>query len=142
MRYAAAFLILATPASAWDFQPGQPCRLTHATAEAEIALTYDPTGPLYSVTVRREEAWPDAPDFFMRFEGPQGRAIGTDRHVLSEDGKSLTVTDRSFGNVLDGLQFNHRAVASSGDAEAAFSLEGAAHAVAKFRACDGASLAS
>ena len=132
----------ATPALAWEFTPGLPCLLTHETAQARIELTYDPTQPLYSVTVSKPTPWPDAPTFGMRFDGPQARAIGTDRHVRSADGLSLSVSDEGFGNVLDGLQYNHSATAIAGDMELTFPLDGAAGPVAAFRACDAAPLAS
>ena len=61
---------------------------------------------------------------------------------MSEDGRALTVVDTGFGNVLDGLQYNHTAYAIAGDLEIPFPLEGAAEPVAAFRACDGAALSS
>ncbi|MEO0752598.1 MAG: hypothetical protein AAFY25_12435 [Pseudomonadota bacterium] len=133
-------LILTTSAHAWDFTPSTPCILSHDTPQGQIELTYDPTGPLYTITITRPEPWPDAPSFAMRFDGPQGRTIGTDRHQLSNGGRSLTVMDRGFGNVLDGLQFNQTATAASGDAEVTFPLDGAADPVAAFRACEGTDL--
>ena len=142
MRYLLFLGLLATPAHAWDFTPGAPCLLTHETPQAQIELTFDPTGPLYSISITRAEPWPDAATFAMRFAGPQGRVIGTDRHQLSHDGRSLTVTDKGFGNVLDGLQFNHTALAASGDVEISIPLDGASEPVAAFRACEGTALSS
>ena len=135
-------ILLATPAQAWDFTPGQPCRLSHTTAQAQVELTYDPTGPLYSITITRPEPWPDAPTFGMRFDGPQGRTLGTDRHTLSPDGLAITAMDKGFGNVLDGLQFNHTATAFAGDIAVSIPLDGASDPVAAFRACEGAALSS
>lgn len=129
------FCTLATPALAWEFFPGPPCLLTHARSDAAVALTYDPNKPIYTITVTRGVAWPDADLFTMRFDGPQGRQIGTDRHRLSPDRLSLTVSDVGFGNVLDGLQFNFQTTAKAGAAEVGFSLDGASEPVAKFRAC-------
>ncbi len=126
----------AAPAAAWEARIGLVCELSHATEAAEMHLTYDPAGPEYTITIRlRDGAWPDAARFSMRFDGPQGRVISTDRHVRSESGAALTVTDSGFGNVLDGLQFNDTAMAFSGDTAAGFGLEDAAPAVAAFRAC-------
>lgn len=136
MRFFIALLTLTTPAHAWEFTTGLPCLLTHETAQARIELTYDPTQPLYSVTIRRDEAWPETPFFEMAFLGPQGRRIGTDRHVLSDDGRALTATDTGFGNVLDGLQYNHTATAIAGGITVTIPLDGAAGPVADFRACD------
>ncbi len=136
LRMLLALLILATPAQAWQFTSGQPCLLTHETAEAQIVLTYDPVQPLYSLTITRAEPWPEAPAFHMRFDGPQGLIIGTDRHTFSEDRRSLTATDRGFGNVLDGLQYNRSAHALAGGITVSFALDGASGPVAAFRACE------
>ncbi len=125
----------AQSAQAWEFTPGRPCLLTHSTSTAEIELTYDPVTPLYTVTVTREAPWPDAPFFVMRFEGPNGLTISTDRQEFGGQRRALTVTDRGFGNVLDGLQYNDRAVAILGDVEVSFPLAEAADAVAAFRDC-------
>jgi hypothetical protein len=132
----AATLPAAMPAAAWEARIGLVCVLTHATEAAETRLTYDPAVPEYTITIRlRGGAWPDAPTFSMRFDGPQGRVISTDRHVLSEGGAALTVTDSGFGNVLDGLQFNDTAIAFAGDTAVSLPLDGAAPAVADFREC-------
>ncbi|MFK7941030.1 MAG: hypothetical protein AB8B82_16740 [Roseovarius sp.] len=136
MRLTLALSLLATPALAWEFTPGPPCILTHDTGQAQVELTYDPTQPLYTITVTRAQTWPDAPIFKMRFEGPQWAEIGTGRHMLSDDRRSVTVMDRGFGNVLNGLENNRAAHAILGSAEAVFPLEDAAEPVRKFRACD------
>ncbi|MEO0371331.1 MAG: hypothetical protein AAF231_07735 [Pseudomonadota bacterium] len=137
MRSLIFFALFTTPAYAWDFTAGMPCLLTHEAAAFQLQLTYDPTQPLYSITVTLPEPWPDADAFAMSFDGPQGRVIGTDQHQLGNNGRSLTVTDKGFGNVLDGLQFNHTATAQSGDIAITFPLDGAAEPVAAFRACEG-----
>lgn len=142
MRVIGLLFSLALPAQAWEFTPGLPCRLSHETPEAQIELTYDPTQPLYTITITRALPWPDAPVFAMRFDGPRAIGIGTDRHKLHEGGTALTVIDTGFGNVLDGLEFNHTALAMAGDAQVSFPLEGAAEPVAAFRACEDAPLAS
>ena len=125
----------ATAGQAWDFTPGLPCVLSHQSAQAEIELTYDPTKPLYTVTVRREVPWTNDPVFSMRFDGAASLSISTDRHALSRDGRSLTVQDTGFGNVLNGLQFNDTVTAILGDQTVQFSLAGAAEPVAGFRRC-------
>jgi hypothetical protein len=135
MRYLISLLIVATPATAWEFTPGLPCVLTHETAQAEITLTYDPRVPLYTVTVRQAAPLPDAPVFSMRFDGPSGLTISTDRHGLSGDRRAVTVADSGFGNVLNGLQFNEMATALLGDAALSFPLAGAEEPVAAFRLC-------
>lgn len=136
MKWLCTIVFVPTPAFAWEFTSGLPCVLTHETEQAQIELTYDPIAPLYTVTVTLSEPWPEARLFEMRFDGPQGRRIGTDRHRLSNNGRSLTVEDRGFGNVLDGLQFNFTATAIAGDSNVSFSLENAAKAVAEFRNCE------
>ena len=130
-----ALTCITTPVTAWEFTPGKPCVLSHQTDIAAIELTYDPTGPLYTLTVTRAEQWPKAPVFAMRFDGPKGRSIGTSRHQRNNSGRSLSVTDTGFSNVLDGLEFNQTATALSGDATVTFPLEGATGPVRAFRAC-------
>ena len=137
MRHALALILalLSSQAAAWEASIDGPlCVLTHATEALEIRLTYDPGTPLYTITLTRAETpWPQAPVFALQFSGPRPNLITTDRQVT--DGRSLTVTDRGFGNVLDGLQFNQTATALIGDAAVSFPLDDAAPAVATFRAC-------
>lgn len=136
MRLMLALALMSSPVAAWEFTPGSPCRLAHDTDGARIELTYDPAVPLYSVTISRSAPLPDVDVFSMRFDGPAGLMISTDRHVLSSDGTALTVTDSGFGNVLNGLQFNRTATAIVGSTLITFPLQGAADPVAAFRACD------
>ena len=129
-------LVLATPAHAWEFTPTPICTLTHETPEARITLTYDQSLPEYTIALTLTGAtWPEAPTFAMRFGAARPIAIGTDRHVLSENATTLTVTDSGFGNVLDGLQFNEAAAATTGDRTLVIPLDDAAEAVAAFRRC-------
>jgi hypothetical protein len=133
-----ALTLVATPAAAWEAgRDGAICTLTHEDpVEGDIRLTYDPAGPLYTITVTRAEAWPEAPVFGMAFTGGTELTITTDRHVLSEDGRALTVTDRGFGNVLLGLSRNETATVFSGPVALVVSLDGAAPEVADFAACE------
>lgn len=135
MRFALILSLLASPAVGWEFTPGLPCLLTHEAGQTRMELSYDPTGPLYSITVTRAAPFPEALLFGMRFEGSAPGTISTDRHVLSDAGRSITVTDHGFGNVLNGLQFNHTATALIGTEAVVFSLDGAAGPVAAFRQC-------
>ena len=135
MRLFLLFTLLASPVDAWEFIPGLPCVLTHETAEAEIELTYDPTQPLYSVTLRQDTPLPESGWLAMRFDGPAGLTISTTRHSLSGDGRAVTVLDTGFGNVLDGLQFNTSATVLLGNRAISFPLAGAAEPVAAFRLC-------
>jgi hypothetical protein len=132
----AASLSVAAPVLAWEAGlDGPVCTLEHVADGAEVRLTYDPALPLYTIAIRRAEPWPAAPAFSIRYEGRRPITISTARHVLSADGRTLTVADRGFGNVLDGLQFNDRAVAFAGEVEVPLGLDGAAPEVAAFRAC-------
>ncbi|MBY4893382.1 hypothetical protein KUL25_11465 [Rhodobacteraceae bacterium N5(2021)] len=130
-------LTLAAPvASAWEVgREGALCTLTHDEDGASVRLTFDPGVPLYTIAVSGTGPWPVAALFSMSFDGPQPNTIRTDRHVLSPDRDTLSVADRGFGNVLDGLQYNVTARAVSGAQVVTFSLEGAGPEVAAFRAC-------
>ena len=129
--------LFATPAPAWEFTPGLPCILSHAEPGLDVTLTHDPTKPLFSITLTRPDPWPRADTFAIRFDGPSGLTITTNRHVLSDGGRSLTVTDTGFGNVLAGLALNTTAVALIGDQAVGFGLAGAAAPVEAFRDCRG-----
>lgn len=126
----------ALPAAAWDFTPLPVCTLTHATATATVRLTHDPAQPEpYAIAVTRAAGWPAGAVFAIRFDGGRALTIQTTRHVLSDGGRRLTVTDRGFGNVLDGLEFNATATALTGPAAEVLDLDGAAEPVRAFRAC-------
>lgn len=140
MRCLIALLLLASPAAAWEFSPSPVCTLTDDTGT--LTVTYDASLPEYSVTITLPDAtWSEDPTFAMNFAGPRPIFIQTDRHQISADGRSLTVTDSGFGNVLDGLAFNQRAYATSGDTTVGVSLDGIGPAMDAFRACPAANLA-
>jgi hypothetical protein len=129
-------LFLATPAQAWDFTPTPVCTILADTPTLAVRVTYDPAqAEPYAITFTRSEPWPDTASFGLRFDGEAAMTIGTDRHRLSADGQSLSVSDTGFGNVLDGLALNRTAVALAGDLALPVDLAGAAEAVAAFRAC-------
>jgi len=134
---ALALVLLAAPAAAWEAHTnGAVCELTHDTAEARAYLSYDPAGPLYTITLTLKGAtWPPAPAFSIRFDGPQGMTISTSRQTYSDAGRALTVTDTGFGNVLNGLELNDTATALLGGEALTLPLDGAAPAVEAFRAC-------
>ncbi len=140
MRLALILALLASPAAAWEFSATSICILDHSEEATEMRLTYDPGNGEYAITVTRDEPWPEGSIFSMRFDGPMPIFIQTDRHVASEDRRSLTVTDRGFGNVLNGLQYNSFALSFLADEMAIVSLVGAAEEVAAFRACTEAGL--
>lgn len=137
MRHLFVFALLAaTPAAAWEAGVDGPfCTLTHAEGDTAVRLTFDPSVPLYTIAITSSDPWPVATQFSMSFDGLQPNTIRTDRHVLSPDFNVLSVSDRGFGNVLDGLQFNATAIAASGGTTVRISLDGAAPEVEAFRSC-------
>lgn len=127
--------LIATPLAAWEFTPDPICTLSNPGEGAETVVTYDARLPEYAIAITLADGtWPEAPVFSIRFL-PNGPTISTSRHVLSDDNRRLTVTDRGFGNVLNGLEFNALAVAILGDLQVPIPLDGAAPEVARFRAC-------
>ncbi len=128
----AALICLAAPAGAWQFSPTPICTLDNLEDAPHVRVTYD--GALYAIHLSNPAGWPDAPVFALRFEGGDANTISTGRHAV--EGDTLTVTDSGFGNVLNGLQFNGRAVALLGETEVPFDLSDAAAAVAAFRTCE------
>ncbi|MEM8876230.1 MAG: hypothetical protein AAGD23_00020 [Pseudomonadota bacterium] len=135
LRVIAILLLTTAPALAWEARSGRICELVHDGENASVRLTYDPAIPEYSIAITLSRAWRQGSIFAMRFEGPRGNTITTDRHVISGDGATVSVNDTGFGNVLNGLEFNHTARALLGDQAVAVSLAGAAPAVREFRAC-------
>lgn len=136
IRFAAALVLFASPAVGWEFSSDPICTLRHVEGKAQVTVTHDPRrADPYAIAVTTTAAWPDDGIFSMRFDGPQGLTITTDRQVLSADRKALTVTDKGFGNVLNGLEFNTTVTAILGDTTVAFALDGAAPEVQSFRAC-------
>lgn len=136
MRALILLVLFTSPAHAWQAgSEGRVCTLSHSGADAGIYLTYDPAGPLYSITVTTPDPWPEAPIFGLRFDGPQPNSITTTRHERDGTGRSLTVIDRGFDNVLDGLEHNQTATAFAGQGRAQVDLTGAAPEVQIFRAC-------
>lgn len=128
--------LLAGPVQAWTFTETDICRLTHAEDALAVDLSFDPAAGIYTITLTRPGmAWPDAPVFSLRFDGPRALQISTDRHVTGDEGRSLTVTDTGFGNVLDGIEFNTRMTALIGDQAISLSTDTAAPAMQAFRAC-------
>jgi hypothetical protein len=136
MRPLIALFFLASPALAWDFIPTPVCTVFEDTPDLSIRVTFDPSRPEpYAITLTRREPWPETGTFGLRFDGPAALTIGTARHRLSADGRTLTVSDTGFGNVLDGLALNATATALAGETRIPFDLTGARPAVEAFRAC-------
>lgn len=142
MRTTLAFFLLASPAAAWEFSASPICTLTDTSQSGEITVTYDPAITKYTVTVTLPDGtWPDAQTFGMAFANDRPISIQTDRHSVSPDGRSITVKDRGFGNVLNGLEFNKRAYAMLGDTTVGIDLTGIGPAITAFRDCPAANLA-
>ena len=138
MRLAAALMLLATPTLAWEAtSKGPVCLLTQKTDETTVEVSHDPRKPqAYSIQLRHAQSnWQGAPLFAIHFQGPVEITISTDRHRLIDGNAALIVSDSGFGNVLDGLAFNHTAHAILGDQSMVIPLDGAAPEVARFRAC-------
>jgi hypothetical protein len=128
--------LIPAPALAWEFRADPICTLTHAAAAVQVIVTHDPAIGDYAIALTLAEGtWPAAPAFHIAFAGGRALTIGTDRHDLSDAGRTLTVRDTGFGNVLDGIEFNSRALAWSGAQAAEVGLDGAGPAVQAFRAC-------
>ncbi|QMU58599.1 MAG: hypothetical protein GKR98_10585 [Boseongicola sp.] len=136
-RLAALVCLLATPATAWDFSPKPVCTLSNDDGETSVRVTHDPRLDLpYAIQITRQtDTWTQSPVFALRFDGPRSLTISTDRHQLSPDTSTVSVQDRGFGNVLDGIAFGHTATAFLGDQSTTFSTTGAKSAVEQFRNC-------
>ncbi len=137
MRALALLALIPCPALAWEFRPDPVCTLSHDAPGIRVVVTRDPAAALpYAIALTLSEgAWPPAPAFHIAFSGDRRLTIGTGGHVLSDEGRTLTVRDTGFGNVLDGLEFNATARAWSGLRSVDLDLAGAAPAVQAFRDC-------
>lgn len=134
MRYLILALFLAAPPlHAWEFTPGAPCRVDHSLPGLDIALTHDPAVPEWTITLTREAPWPEVGFFRMAFAN--GIVITTDRQTLSDGGRTLSVADRGFGNVIAGLSSLPAAEARVGETAVRFSTEGAAAPLQKLTDC-------
>lgn len=141
MRLAILLALLPLPVFAWEFSPSPICTIRHEGENVAVEVTYDDSLPEYAIHLTLAEGrWPDAPAFAIAFGTAPPLTIQTDRHSLSADGRTLSVRDRGFGNVLNGLEFASRALAISGERSVELPLTGAAEAVARFRDCPAPSL--
>ena len=137
MRILVALALMTAPAGAWEFTPTPVCTIAEDTRDIRIRVTYDPAQPEpYAISLTLpDSAWPATGSFGLRFDGPAALSIGTARHQLSPDGRTLTVSDTGFDNVLDGLALTSTATAVAGETAIPFDLTGAKSAVEAFRAC-------
>ena len=127
---------LASPVAAWEFSPQPICTLRHDTPDVAVRVTYDARVPVYEITLTLAQGtWPDSASFAIAFTGGRALTIGTDRHKVSADRRTLSVKDSGFGNVLNGIEFNSQAQARAGDAAVTIPLAGAAAPMQQFRAC-------
>ena len=133
MRSLIALIALASPATAWEFSPLPVCTLDHLSGDSRLTVTYDATASEpYAIEISSPDIAP-APVFGIRFSGGTNLTITTDRH--SVEGSSVRVSDRGFGNVLNGIEFGDTATALLGNTVIPFSLEGADAPMQAFRAC-------
>jgi len=132
---ASLWIFSATQAVAWEFIPGAPCKLSASQPDLDIELTHDPLAPLFTMTLTRKTPWTDAQVFSITFVGASTFTISTDQHDISADKRTLSVADRGFGNVLRGMEFNQRAVASLGPDALSIDLADAAGPTRAFRDC-------
>lgn len=139
LRLSALAVLLASPANAWEFSPSPLCTLQQAGPIA-VTLTYDPMLPEYVLTVTADTVWPTDLPFFMTFAGWRPDRIQTDRQTLSEDGRSLSVRDSGFGNVLDGMEFGALSQAGVGDQVVTMPTDGISGPMKAFRVCETAAL--
>ena len=129
--------LLATSAAAdWQFEETTVCVLTGEATNSVVIVTHDYAEGRYTIAMQQPgETWQPGPTLSIAFEGQRPLTIGTDQHVLSEAGDVLSVSDRGFGNVLDGMQFNEQMTILTGDHSVVVSLDQAAPAVQQFRDC-------
>ena len=138
MRLLIALLLLPVPAQAWEaITDGPICILRHETDAHSTQVTHDPRRALpYEIDIKLNQAeWNPADIFAIRFEGAGRLTISTDQHSYSDDQTTITAANTGFGNVLDGLEFNHTAVALLGGQALLINLTGAAPEVRRFRDC-------
>ena len=134
MRMALMLILAPVQAFAWEFSPVPVCTLSHETDEAELVITHYPAVPEYRLEIELAGAtWATSATFGMAFQGGAELTIGTDRHRM--DGQTLSVADRGFRNVLDGLEFNSVATAFTERQAISFSFSGAQRPVKDFRDC-------
>ncbi len=130
--------LLASPASAlfWEVDViDGDCTLYSEQLGRAVYITHDPSIPLYTMTVTRDQPWPDTEVFGIAFTGGQELTITTDRQTFSGDRRSLIVTDTGFGNVFQGMATNEVANLFTDSIALLFPLGGAAEAIAAFEAC-------
>lgn len=136
VRLAAAGVLVAGQAAAWEFTDRPVCTLSHETPEMSVVVTFDPAIPEYAIALTLAEGvWPVTPVFAIVFDGGWPITIQTDRHVVTDAGRTLTVRDSGFGNVLDGIGRNRTATAMAPGLAVGVPLEGAGPPLAAFRAC-------
>ena len=128
-------ILLAGSAQAWTLTETTVCTLSHSEGPTTVTVVFDPAARLYAITLTTADVWDDSPTFRLRFDGPGALTIGTDQHVLSEDRRSLSVTDTGFGNVLAGIGGNQQMTALNGTQTVSVSTIGAADPLAAFVAC-------
>ena len=142
LTFVALLLSAAAPALGWETRSDSVCRIEADTPAARVTIAYDPVRTLYAIFLTRSAPWPDASSFSIRFDGARPNVIATDRHFFPNgDSRTVSVVDRDFGNVLDGLAAGGVAhIGFDGEGTTMIPLTGAAPAVTAFRACADATI--
>ena len=136
MRCALILALFPLPAAAWEFSPDPICTLSHQTEALEMVITHDTVERQYTLSIRlKDMVWVPSPTFGVTYSGSQPISIGTTQHRLSKDRQTLSVGDSGFDNVLNGLEFNHTATATTQSQQVSVRTRGIAKPLAAFRAC-------
>ena len=137
MRLALILALTPLPAFAWEFSPDPICTLSNEAPDSAVAVTYDHGTGLYEIGVTLTSGtWQPSATFGMRFANELPITIGTDRHRLSQGNTRVSVSDRGFGNVLNGLEGNSAALAFTQVQQVAIDTAGIQTPMQAFRACN------
>lgn len=138
MRYALIFACFPLPAAAWEFSPDPICTLSHQTDDVAFVITHDVANRTYTLEMTLlNSMWDPSPTFGITYSGSLPINIGTTQHRITNDSKTLSVSDSGFGNVLDGLEFNHTATATTQTQSLSLRTRGIEKPLKAFRACPG-----
>ena len=92
MRSLFILVILASPATAWEFSPAPICTLTDTSDAGTLTVTYDASLPEFTITITLPEGqWSDAPGFAMAFAGKSVRTV--EGHA---EGTTLSAVQQAF----------------------------------------------
>lgn len=131
--------LLPLPALAWEHVEGETCNIEASFETADVTVTYFPRDRAYAIFLRNKIGpYPDDRSVLsIAFIGARPNTIRT-RDFFFPDGDPsvVSVIDRGFGNVLDGLAYNDTAHLFLDDERIlSIPLDGATEPVAAFRTC-------